>query len=89
MIVLRMVEPTDQRHVQQASEALSDDLLAQLPSLNVGEAVVLGMMVRAPALVKIDLYPYKPAGGDIDVVSEWSKKTASLEELEDLIEKPR
>lgn len=89
MIVLRMVEPTDQRHVQQASEALSDDLLAQLPSLNVGEAVVLGMMVKAPALVKIDYYPYKPAGGDIDVVGEWSRSEASVRELEDLIERPR
>jgi len=87
MIVLRMVEPTDQRHVQQASEAMSDDLLAQLPSLNVGEAVVLGMMVKAPALVKLDLHPFKLAGGDIDVVGEWSKPKPSIEELRDLIQR--
>ncbi|RLF10797.1 MAG: hypothetical protein DRJ98_05235 [Thermoprotei archaeon] len=89
MIVLRIVEPTDQRHVQQASEALSDDLIAQLPSLNVGEAVVLGMMVKAPALVKIDLYPSKPVGGDINVVEEWSRKLEEdLEEFKGLIEYP-
>jgi len=88
MMVLRMVEPTDQRHVQQASESLSDDLLAQLPALNVGEAVVLGMMVKAPALVKVDHHPFKALGGDINVVEEWSKARPSLEELRSLIQRP-
>ena len=34
MIILRLVEPEDQRHVQSASESLSKDLIDQLPSLN-------------------------------------------------------
>ena len=34
MIILRLVEPEDQRHVQSASESLSKDLVDQLPSLN-------------------------------------------------------
>jgi hypothetical protein len=68
---MRLVEPSDQRHVQQASERLSDDLLAQLPSLNIGEAVVLGLMTRIPALVKIDRFEGKLSGGDPDVVGEW------------------
>jgi hypothetical protein len=70
-IIMRLVEPSDQRHVQQASERLSDDLLAQLPSLNIGEAVVLGLMTRIPALVKIDRFEGKLSGGDPDVVGEW------------------
>ncbi|MEE8403260.1 MAG: ATP-binding protein, partial [Candidatus Hydrothermarchaeaceae archaeon] len=41
-VIMKLVEPSDQRHVQQASERLSDDLLSQLTSLNIGEAVVLG-----------------------------------------------
>jgi len=73
MIILKLVEPSDQRHVQAASEALSDELLSQLPSLNTGEAVVLGMMVRVPSLVKIDRYRGKLVGSDIDVVSEWRR----------------
>ncbi|MDR1721574.1 MAG: ATP-binding protein, partial [Methanobrevibacter sp.] len=44
MIILRLVEPQDQRHVQSASESLSEDLLNQLPSLNIGEAIILGLM---------------------------------------------
>ncbi|MCD6368907.1 MAG: ATP-binding protein [Thermoproteales archaeon] len=80
MIVLRLVEPSDQRFVQQASETLSEDLLEQLPSLNIGEAVVLGLMVKIPAIVKINKFEGKLSGGDIDIVSEW--KRIREEELE-------
>jgi len=72
-IIMRLVEPTDQRHVQQSSERLSDDLLEQLTSLNVGEAVVLGMMLRVPALVKIDRFEGKLSGGDPEIVEEWQR----------------
>ncbi len=70
-IIMRLVEPSDQRHVQQASERLSDDLLIQLTSLNIGEAVVLGLMTRIPALVKIDRFEGKLSGGDPDIIKEW------------------
>ncbi len=72
-IIMRLVEPSDQRHVQQASERLSDELLAQLSSLNTGEAVVLGLMTRLPALVKVMKFRGKLAGGDPDVVAEWQQ----------------
>jgi hypothetical protein len=80
-IIMRLVEPSDQRHVQQASERLSDDLLAQLPSLNVGEAVVLGLMTKIPALVKIDKFEGKIGGGDPDVVGEWQESYQKKKEM--------
>lgn len=73
MIILRLVEPTDQSHVQRASESLSDDLIAQLPSLNIGEAIVLGLMTQIPTLVKIDEFKAKVSGGDLNIVDEWTK----------------
>jgi DNA helicase HerA-like ATPase len=73
MIILRLVEPTDQSHVQRASENLSDDLITQLPSLNIGEAIVLGLMTKIPTLVKIDEFKGKITGGDLNIVEEWSK----------------
>lgn len=79
-IIMRLVEPSDQRHVQQASERLSDDLLSQLPSLNVGEAVVVGLMTRIPALVKIDKFQGELGGGDPDVLSEWEAALRSKED---------
>jgi len=78
MFILKIVEPSDQRHVQAASESLSDNLLVQLPSLNVGEAVVIGPMIRLPALVKIYKYEGRLGGADPNVVEEWIKYRESL-----------
>jgi len=78
-IVLKLVEPSDQRYVQQASELMSEDLVSQLPSLNIGEAIVLGLMVKFPALVKIDL---KKVSGREDVVAEWRRAKREEEDVD-------
>ncbi|RBQ22503.1 DNA double-strand break repair helicase HerA [Candidatus Methanobinarius endosymbioticus] len=87
MIILRLVEPQDQRHVQSASESLSEDLVKQLPSLNVGEAMVLGLMVKVPTLVKIDEFKGRTVGGDINILDQWknnkSKEIADIKDQED------
>lgn len=59
MIIMRITDPADQRHIQGASENLSKELLNQLSSLNIGEAIILGLMTKIPSLVKIDLYKDK------------------------------
>ncbi len=87
MIILRLVEPQDQRHVQTASESLSEDLVKQLPSLNIGEAMVLGLMVKVPTLVKIDEFNGRTVGSDIDIIDQWksikAKDIANIKEQED------
>ncbi len=86
MIILKLVEPSDQRHVQQASEQLSEDLLQQLPSLNVGEAIIIGPMTPLPVMVKIDKFEGRLGGSDINVVEEWGKnETGEDGSLEDLV----
>jgi DNA helicase HerA-like ATPase len=87
MIILRIVEPSDQKYIQAASERLSDDLLAHLPSLNIGEAIVVGPMIVLPALVKIDKFEGKFGGSDIDVVAEWVKSTVTDSD-ENVVEDP-
>ena len=71
MIILRLVEPKDQAHVQRASENLSDSLVSQLPSLNIGEALVLGLMTKVPTLVKINEFKGRQRGGDLNILDEW------------------
>ncbi len=71
LIVLRLVEPTDQRHVQESSESLSEELVKQLPSLATGEAIVLGPMAPLPAIVKIDKASKTKVGSDLDIVDLW------------------
>ncbi|AFL95951.1 hypothetical protein CL1_1755 [Thermococcus cleftensis] len=74
-IILKLVEPNDQRYVQQASEQISEDLLSDIASLGVGEAVIVGYAITIPAMVKI--YSFERdfkghyGGGDIDIVEEW------------------
>jgi len=83
MIILRLVEPKDQKHVQTASENLSEDLVKQLPSLNIGEAMVLGLMTKVPTLVKIDEFKGRQRGGDLNIIDQWTKqKTNDIEELQ-------
>ncbi|WP_405270378.1 helicase HerA-like domain-containing protein [Methanobrevibacter sp.] len=85
MIILRLVEPEDQRHVQSASESLSQDLVNQLPSLNVGEAIVLGLMSKVPTLVKIDEFKGRRHGDDMDIVSYFADiKQKEAEEIKRL-----
>ena len=74
MIILRLVEPKDQKHVQTASENLSEDLVKQLPSLNIGEALVLGLMTKVPTLVKINEFKGRQHGGDLDIIEQWKAK---------------
>ncbi len=70
-IILKIVEPQDIRYVQSASEELSEDLASILPSLNTGEALIMGSMTRIPAVVKIDKCETETGGADIDMVAEW------------------
>jgi DNA helicase HerA-like ATPase len=83
-IVLRIVEPTDQRYVQQASEQISEDLLNDIASLGKGEAVIVGSAVKLPVAVKIRKFRGEYGGGDIDVVGEWGKMKKEWEEIMEL-----
>ncbi len=82
-IVLRITEPNDQRYVQQASEQISEDLLSDIASLGVGEAVIVGPAVKLPVAVKIRKFGGSYGGRDIDVVGEWMEKDEDIS-LEDL-----
>lgn len=70
MIVMKTVNPSDQEAIRKAAEKMSEDLLNDLPGLNVGEAVTVGEIVRAPALVRISGRVSAEGGSDIDVVRE-------------------
>jgi len=62
-IILKITEPSDKRYVLEASDNLSQDLVNSLSSLNTGEAIMIGNIVKIPAIVKIDKFDGK-LGGD-------------------------
>ncbi|MFQ6057733.1 MAG: ATP-binding protein [Anaerolineae bacterium] len=67
-IIMRLTNPQDQQAVRTASESISEGLLADLPGLNVGEAVVLGPLVRVPVMVRVGKRQSAEGGSDINVV---------------------
>ncbi|MEW5718270.1 MAG: ATP-binding protein [Chloroflexota bacterium] len=68
-IIMRLTNPQDQDAVTKASESMSEGLLADLPGLNIGEAVVLGPLVRVPVMVRVGARESKEGGNDIDVIA--------------------
>ncbi len=70
-IILRIVEPEDQKYIQRASEELGEDLVKDLASLGIGEAIVVGIAIPLPSIVKIDRFDGIYGGKDIDIVGEW------------------
>jgi hypothetical protein len=55
-----------------------------LPSLNPGEAIILGNMTKIPLLIKIDKAKGKIQGNDIPVVDKWLDSEEKVSKLEDL-----
>ena len=67
-ILLRLKNPQDIYAVKTAAESLGDDLSSLLPTLNPGEAVIVGPVVNLPAIVKIRKRLTIEGGGDIDII---------------------
>lgn len=70
-IILKIVEPEDQKYIQRASEELGEDLVKDLASLGIGEAVIVGAAISLPSIVKIDKFDGVYGGKDINIVGEW------------------
>ena len=67
-IIMKLTNMVDQTAVKNSSERMSEGLLNDLPGLNVGEAVIVGEITRAPVMVKVRSRETKEGGADIDVV---------------------
>lgn len=52
-IIMRLINPADQRFVRQAVETLNEDDLRMLPSLDVGEAIFSGQMINFAVLARV------------------------------------
>ncbi|MDK2870354.1 MAG: hypothetical protein PWP19_1184 [Thermococcaceae archaeon] len=68
-IIMRMTNPEDQKAVRNSAEQVSEELLRDLPGLNVGEAVIVGEMTKMPVMVRIRERRTQEGGADIDIVS--------------------
>jgi len=77
-IIMRLTNPQDQQAIRQSSESISEGLLADLPGLNVGEAVILGPLVRVPVMVKVGHRESREGGNDIDVIAALERARSEM-----------
>ncbi len=73
LAIMKIIQDDDQQQIASAAESLSKDLLSQLSSLNIGDAVLIGQWVNLPSIVHVDEVKSKKSGSDLDAVSEWSQ----------------
>jgi len=80
-IILKITNPKDQNAIRESSERLSEDLISDLPGLNVGEAVIVGDVTRTPVMIHVRPRMTREGGADIDVVArlEQARKDAGIE----------
>ncbi len=86
-IILKIVNPRDQTQIENSCEAISNELMQDLPSLNKGEAIIVGSCILLPALVKIEKFWGTLGGDDIQILDHW--KEGQEEKKEELKEKKR
>ena len=58
---------------------MSESLLNDLPGLNVGEAVIVGEITRAPVMVRIRQRQTREGGADIDTVKLLQEASSEAE----------
>jgi DNA helicase HerA-like ATPase len=80
LAIMKIVQDDDQQQIASAAESLSKDLLSQLSSLNIGDAVLIGQWVNLPSIVHVDEVKSKKSGSDLDAVSEW-KQTEKFKDI--------
>ncbi|MFA5146636.1 MAG: ATP-binding protein [Candidatus Omnitrophota bacterium] len=72
-IALRMTNGQDRAHVSSAVQDDLSDMLALIPSLRTGEALIFGEAVKIPSRVRIDAATKAPKSEDPRVSRAWSQ----------------
>lgn len=78
-IIMQVTNPRDQNSIENAAEALSKELMTDLPGLNRGEAIVIGQLMRVPAMIAVSGRVSAEGGADIDLVRELERARQSAE----------
>ncbi|MEM0483670.1 MAG: ATP-binding protein [Pyrobaculum sp.] len=81
-VIMRIINPKDQEAVRESSELLAQEFLENLPGLDVGEAIILGPIVKLPVVIRVRDRVLEYGGSDIDLATTWKvDKTADASRL--------
>jgi uncharacterized protein len=73
-VAMRLTNPDDQNYVKKLLPDTVGDLTTYLPSLQSGEAIIIGESIVLPAAVKIDFPDSEPASSDIRYFDLWREQ---------------
>lgn len=79
-IALRLTNSSDQGTVKATAPNNMTGLMELLPTLRVGECIVVGDAVKIPSRVRIQEFEPRPSSNDPDVISSWSKEVNKEED---------
>jgi DNA helicase HerA-like ATPase len=72
-IIMRIVNPIDQQIVAQSVEGAGRAMLAELPALTKGQAVISGVGINTPVMCRIRQRITEHGGETFDAPNEWMK----------------
>jgi uncharacterized protein len=79
-IIMRIVNPIDQQTVAQSVEGAGRAMLAELPALTKGQAVISGVGINTPVMCRIRPRLTQHGGETFDAPGEWMKWHSSGEQ---------
>jgi DNA helicase HerA-like ATPase len=72
-VIMRIVNPVDQDTVAKSVEGAGRQLLAELPALTKGQAVISGVGVNTPVMCRVRERITRHGGETFDAPNEWAK----------------
>lgn len=89
-LALRLTNSSDQSIVKALAPDNMNSLISLLPSLRIGEAVVVGEAIRIPSRIKLPLQNPQPDSADPKLVDAWNKPfTNSAEDYKTVVTRLR
>ena len=89
--IMKIIQEDDQRQIASATESTSRELISQLTSLNIGDAILVGQWTNLPSLVHIEEVKEKVMGADQSAVNAWANaqkmSTGAVESTQQLVQK--
>lgn len=78
-IAMRLTNPNDQNYVKRLLPDTFGELINKMPSLKVGEALLIGDAAVIPSIVQIDECDEKPSSNDIPYYDLWKEEWKNLD----------
>lgn len=89
LIALRLTNSSDQSIVKSMAPDNMNSLISLLPSLRIGEAVIVGEAINIPTRVRLPLQSPRPDSSDPELVSAWMREYNSDDDYKMVVTKIR